>query len=152
MRSWEDLRRKLALDDNKNFYWRQIIHVIPCAWKEICLECGNNISDLIINEHQLIKKHQIYCLEKLNIRKLYHIQLIIKVEKPTAQTYFEKKFQNPELEWKDIYISHLDMQRLIQIFAYFSIIYYVILYILTKCFTNLEKKGIPTLLFLHGRT
>ena len=25
------------------------------------------------------------------------------VEKPTAQTYFEKKFQNPELEWKDIY-------------------------------------------------
>ena len=31
------------------------------------------------------------------------MQLIVNVEKPTAQTYFEKKFQNPELEWKDIY-------------------------------------------------
>ena len=32
-----------------------------------------------------------------------YMQLIVNVEKPTAQTYFEKKFQNPELEWKDIY-------------------------------------------------
>ena len=35
MRSWEDMRTKLGLDDNKNFYWRQIIHAIPRAWKEI---------------------------------------------------------------------------------------------------------------------
>ena len=88
MRSWEDLRGKLGLDDNKKFYCRQIIHAIPRAWKEMFLESRNSISDLIINEHQLIKKHQIYCLEKLNSRKLYHMQLILKVEKPTAQTYF----------------------------------------------------------------
>ena len=31
------------------------------------------------------------------------MQLILNVEKPTIQTYFEKKFQNPELEWEDIY-------------------------------------------------
>ena len=31
------------------------------------------------------------------------MQLILKVEKPTAQTYFERNFQNPELEWKDMY-------------------------------------------------
>ena len=31
------------------------------------------------------------------------MQLLLSVKKPTAQTYFEKKFQNPELEWKDIY-------------------------------------------------
>ena len=68
------------------------------------LECGDNISDVIINEHHLIKKHQIYCLEKLNSRELYNLQLILNVEKPTAHTYFEKKFQNPDLEWKDIYI------------------------------------------------
>ena len=67
------------------------------------LECCNNNSDLIINEHHLIKKHQIYCLEKLNSRELYNTQLILNVEKPTIQTYFEKKIQNPELEWEDIY-------------------------------------------------
>ena len=71
--------------------------VIPRAWNETFLECGNNTSDLIINEHHLIKKHQIYCFEKPNSRELYHVQLILKVEKPTAQ--------NPELEWKDIFIS-----------------------------------------------
>ena len=102
MRSWGDLREKLGLDDNKKFYWRQIIHAISRAWKEMFLEYGNNISDLIVKEHHLVKKHQIYYLEKLNIRELYNMQLILKVEKPTAQTYFEKNFQNPELEWKDI--------------------------------------------------
>ena len=51
MKSWKDLRGKLDLDDNKKFYWKQIIHAIPRAWKEKFLECGDNISDLIINEH-----------------------------------------------------------------------------------------------------
>ena len=51
------------------------------------LECGNNINDLIIKEHHLIKKHQFYYLEKLN-RGLYNMQPILKVEKLTAQTYF----------------------------------------------------------------
>ena len=31
MKSWEDLRAKLGLDENKIFYWRQIIHAIPRA-------------------------------------------------------------------------------------------------------------------------
>ena len=41
MRSWEDLRSKLGLDDNKKFYRRQIIHAIPRAWKDMFLECGS---------------------------------------------------------------------------------------------------------------
>ena len=81
------------------------------------LGCGDNISDLIINEHGLIEKHHIYCLEKLNSRELYNMQVILDVEKPTAQTYFEKKFPNPELEWMEryiyiyiyIYIPYLDV-------------------------------------------
>ena len=53
------------------------------------IECGDNISDLIINDHHLIKKHQICCLEKLNSRELYNMQLTLHVEKPTAEAYFE---------------------------------------------------------------
>ena len=49
------------------------------------------------------KIYQIYCLEKLYSRELFNVELILKVERLTAQTYFEKNFQNPELEWKDIY-------------------------------------------------
>ena len=84
IRSQEDLRSKLDLDDNKKFCQRQIIHAIPRAWKEMFLECGDNISDLIINENHLIKKHQIYCQEKLNSREIYNMQLILNAEKPTA--------------------------------------------------------------------
>ena len=78
MRSWEDSRAKLGLDEHKKNYWRQgkFIHTIPHAWKEMLLECGNNISYLINNKHHLIKKHQIYCLGKLNSRQLYNMQLI----------------------------------------------------------------------------
>ena len=78
MRSWEDSRAKLGLDEHKKNYWRQgkFIHTIPHAWKEMLLECGNNISYLISNKHHLIKKHQIYCLGKLNSRQLYNMQLI----------------------------------------------------------------------------
>ena len=74
MRSWEDLRAKFDLGDNRKFYWVQIIHTIPSAWKEMFSECGINISNLIINEHHLRKRH---CLEKLNSRELYNIQLIL---------------------------------------------------------------------------
>ena len=47
MRSWEDLKAKLGLDDKLGF-WRQIIHTIPRAWKETFLECSKGINDLII--------------------------------------------------------------------------------------------------------
>ena len=32
------------------------------------------------------------------------MQLILKVEKAASQTYFEKIFQDPELEWKSIFL------------------------------------------------
>ena len=40
--------------------------------------------------------------KKLNSRELYNMQLILNVETPTAQTYFKKIFQNPELNWKTL--------------------------------------------------
>ena len=92
MRNWEDLRVKLDLDDSRKFYWIQIIHTVSSVWKEMFLACGNNISNLIINEHHLIKKHQIFCLEKPNNREVYNMQLILQVEKCIAQTYIEKNF------------------------------------------------------------
>ena len=38
------------------------------------------------------------------------MQLILKVEKPTVQAYFEKYFQNSEQDWQiQIYIPYLYM-------------------------------------------
>ena len=72
------------------------------------LECGNNISNLIINEHHLMKKHQIYCLEKLyyvykprenerNIYKIKNIEKQISLNKPEKRKNFEQK-RKPLLE------------------------------------------------------
>ena len=49
MRSWENLREKLDFDEKRKFYWIQFIHTILIAWKEMFLECGNSISNLIVN-------------------------------------------------------------------------------------------------------
>ena len=137
---------KLGLDDNKKFYWKQIIHAIPRAWKEKFLECGDNISDLIINEHHLIKKHQIYFLENLNSRDT--LQLILNVEKPTALTYFEKNFQNLELEWKDIYT----IPRLVAINTNLRIFRYKLLHDILYLNEMLYKFGKRYPHFLHRRT
>ena len=73
------------------------------------------------------------------------MQVTFTVEKPTAQTYFENNFKDPESKWKDVYT--LPRRVMIKrIFAYFSINYYIIFYILTNCFTNFLKKY-PTLRF-----
>ena len=45
-------------------------------------------------------------------------------------------------------IPYPDLQRLIEIFAYFSTNYYLIFYILTKCATNLEKGYLHISLFV----
>ena len=55
MKSCEDLRAKLDFGDNKKFYWRQIIDKISRGWKEMFIEYGGNISNLIINDYNLIK-------------------------------------------------------------------------------------------------
>ena len=44
-KGWEDLRGKLDLDDNRKFYWIQIIQTILSGWKKMFIQCSNNISE-----------------------------------------------------------------------------------------------------------
>ena len=68
----------------KKNYCTEIIHAIPRTWKAMFLEYGNNISELITNEHYLTKNikfiawKNFYCLEKLNSRELYNNSLYLK--------------------------------------------------------------------------
>ena len=79
------------------------------------LECGDIISDLIKDERHLIKRYQIFCLEKLSSRELYNMLLILNIENPLIEYISRKNFKN--LNWNGkIYVPYLDMQRLIQIF------------------------------------
>ena len=84
------------------------------------LEYGNSLSSFVINEHHLIKKHQIYCLQKLHSRELYNMGPILEVQKAIFQTYFEKNFQKPELECKETCTipRHVTVNTNICIFQY----------------------------------
>ena len=60
--------------------------------------------NLAIQDHHLIKKNQILCLNKLDSKELCNIQLLINFLKPTSQAYFENVFAGRIFEWSKIYI------------------------------------------------
>ena len=136
------------MDDNKKCYWSQIIHTVPRAWKKMYSEYGKNDSNFFIHEHHLIKKHQIYCLEKLKARELNNMQLILNVEQPTAETYFQENFKNPEWDWKDIYT----LPRLVTMITNICKFEYRLLHnILNEMLHKIGRRVSPLYSFLHGR-
>ena len=60
--------------------------------------------NLCISDHHLIKKNNLYCLNKLGSRELYQIQISEKYEQPTSQLYYERYFNKFDFDWKLIYL------------------------------------------------
>ena len=75
-----------------------------------------SLENLLIQDHHLIKKSQILCLNKFNSNELYKIQIIIK--NPTSQSYFKKIFKNSNLYWKTIYLQFATVGATIRVFHY----------------------------------
>ena len=59
-----------------------------------------------MQDHHLVKCSTIYNLEKLNIKELCHMQLLLKHDKTTCQSYHEKNFYDYDFNWKLIYRMH----------------------------------------------
>ena len=69
-----------------------MINAIPKSWKEE-LRRSNRISDaLSVYDHHLIKKNQIYSLDKCNSKELYCLQISLNNSKTRSQLYFEDLF------------------------------------------------------------
>ena len=85
------------------FQYRQIIHALPQHWKETIKHFPRNLNNLYTQDHHLIKCNTICNLEKLNSKELYHMQLLLKYDKPTCQSYHEKNFDDYDFNWKLIY-------------------------------------------------
>ena len=85
---WKQLQEEYGLANKQKFKWIQIIHSLPKQWiQQIFIDSGNSIN-LTIQDHHLIKKHKILCLNKLDSKELYNIQLLANFLKPTSQAYF----------------------------------------------------------------
>ena len=86
--------------------------------------------DLTFSGHHIIKKHHIYSLIKCNSKELDSLQVSLNDSKTKSQIYFEKHFQNKEIEWKCIY----PMPRRVTIDTNLCIFQYNVLYLNEKLF------------------
>ena len=94
IKKWDELKTEFDLIEKEKFLIVQIIHALPISWKEILQNYTENSYNLDIQDHHLIKKHQILSLNKLNSATLYEFLIDADKTKPTSQTYFENLFSN----------------------------------------------------------
>ena len=104
LKTCECLKDEFPLTSNKKFKLFQIIHALLKQWREIVATYDDNLSNVFLPDHNLIKKNQVYALSKLDSKELYKIQVLLKYTKPTSQHYFEKHFSQSNIDWKKIYI------------------------------------------------
>ena len=104
LKPWDNIRFECNLDEKFKFKWIQLIHAIPKLWKDSLAFDNGNSNNLFIQDHHLLKKHQISCLAKLNSKEIYLLQIILEYKKPTSQVYFENLFENNDFDWNKIYI------------------------------------------------
>ena len=105
--------------ENKKFLIAQITHTLPSSWK-ILRNYTESINILVIQNHHLIKKHQIFSLNKLNSSTLYEILINANKIKATSQTYFENLFPSFKPDRKNIYLlpSRVTLNGNLRMFQY----------------------------------
>ena len=103
VKPWKQLQEEYGLANKLRFKWIQLIHFLPKPWIEQTFIDPGNLINLAIQDHHLIKKHQILCLNKLDSRELYNTQSLTNFLKPTLQAYFNI-FAGHVFEWNKIYI------------------------------------------------
>ena len=101
---WLDIETQFNLSNKQHYFWIQLINAIPKSWREK-LHRSNCISDaLSVYHHHLIKKNQLYSLDKCHSRELYCLQISLSNSKTRSQLYFEDLFQIKDIDWKHVYL------------------------------------------------
>ena len=134
VKPWKQLQEEYGLASKLKFKWLQLIHFLLKPWIEQIFIDSRNSINLAIQDHHLTKKHQIFCLNKLDSKELYNIQLLPNFLKPTSQAYFENIFAGHVFEWDKIYILPriVTTDSRIRIFQYKSL--HNVLYLNKKLF------------------
>ena len=73
------------------------------SWKDAILKDKGNAKNLVNFDHHIVRKSQIYSLNKLASKELYLILVDANTVKSTAQDYFENHFESSDFNWKKIY-------------------------------------------------
>ena len=84
IKSWEDIKIEFHLQDTHKIYWLQIIDALPKSWRDAILKDKGNAKSLVIFDHHIVRKSQIYGLDKLTSKELYLILVDANTNKPTS--------------------------------------------------------------------
>ena len=66
IKKWDELKTEFDLIEKKFFFNAQISHAAPSSWNQILRNCTENMNNLLIQGHHLMKKHKMHSLSKLN--------------------------------------------------------------------------------------
>ena len=83
IKKWDELITEFDLIGNEKFLIPQITHAVLGSWKQIIQNYAESIKNLIIKDHHLIKKYQMFSLTKLNNAILYEVFIDASKIKPT---------------------------------------------------------------------
>ena len=104
LKKWENIKHEYKISPKMHFKWLQILHAIPSVWKKKMILDKGNCKNLVYLDNHLTTNNQIYSCQKLNAKDLYFHSIRLINSKPTSQVYFQKLFQEIELDWKNIYL------------------------------------------------
>ena len=109
-KTWDELKQEYGFHENKRFLFTQLLHKswqyinhIPKSWKNDLSDVKENIDNLVIQDHHIIRKHHMYFLNRFSSKKIYNF-LIAQKEGQTSSRLYYQKFSNSNLDWKNIYL------------------------------------------------
>ena len=65
-KAWLDIKTQFNLSNKQHYFWIQLINAIPISWKEELCRSNHILDALSVYDHHLIRKNQIYSLDKCN--------------------------------------------------------------------------------------
>ena len=106
LKTWDEhgIKQKYSFHENKRFLFAKLLHTISKSWKNNHSDVKENIHNLVFQDHYLIRKHYMYFLNRLNSKEIYKFRISQKEEKTSAIMYYQKKFNDSNLDWKNIYL------------------------------------------------
>ena len=113
-------------------------------WSLYCIE---NIHNLVIHNHHLIRKHHMYFPNRLSSKEIYNFTISQKEEKTSSRLYYWEKFNDNNLDWKNIYLLVHIVTKVSKLFDFqFNTVLY-----LNKIYFNLGKIGLPLHSFCNSK-
>ena len=83
--TWDELKLEYGFHENKRFLFMQLLHVISKSWKNDLSDVKENIDNLVIQDHHIIRKHHMYFLNRLSSKEIYNFLIAQKEEQTSSR-------------------------------------------------------------------